>query len=178
MQVIHARVREIIDAAGAAGVQVLCLQEAWHMPFALCTREKQWTEFAEPVGGPSTQLCQALARKHGMVLVSPILERDEAHAGTIWNTAVVVGNNGNVIGKHRKVRTMMLKGLLPLVVVVSMGGWAGHLRGCGWDDRGGRRAPVSVLRRRGRTAASLLLFVTYWALRAWGRGAACGLCLA
>ena len=33
---------------------------------------------------------------------SPILERDEAHGGTIWNTAVVVGSNGGVIGKHRK----------------------------------------------------------------------------
>jgi beta-ureidopropionase len=37
-----------------------------------------------------------------MVIVSPILERDVAHGGTIWNTAVVVGNKGNVIGKHRK----------------------------------------------------------------------------
>ncbi|EFN58757.1 hypothetical protein CHLNCDRAFT_34065 [Chlorella variabilis] len=102
-QAIHDRVRQIVDAAGAAGVQVLCLQEAWHMPFAFCTREKQWTEFAESAeAGPSTRLCRELARKHGMVIVNPILERDEAHGDTIWNTAVVVGNNGNVIGKHRK----------------------------------------------------------------------------
>jgi beta-ureidopropionase len=37
-----------------------------------------------------------------MVIISPILERDPVHGETIWNTAVVVGNNGNVIGKHRK----------------------------------------------------------------------------
>jgi len=37
-----------------------------------------------------------------MVIISPILERDEEHGETIWNTAVVVGNNGNYIGKHRK----------------------------------------------------------------------------
>eukprot|EP01025_Chloroclados_australasicus_P037462 TRINITY_DN38244_c0_g1_i3.p1 TRINITY_DN38244_c0_g1~~TRINITY_DN38244_c0_g1_i3.p1 ORF type:complete len:262 (+),score=33.29 TRINITY_DN38244_c0_g1_i3:80-787(+) len=37
-----------------------------------------------------------------MVIVSPILERDEIHGDTLWNTAVVIGNNGNVIGKHRK----------------------------------------------------------------------------
>jgi len=37
-----------------------------------------------------------------MVVVSPILERDEVHGDTIWNTAVVIGNNGNVIGKTRK----------------------------------------------------------------------------
>ncbi len=37
-----------------------------------------------------------------MVVVSPILERDEIHGGTLWNTAVVVSNNGNVLGKSRK----------------------------------------------------------------------------
>lgn len=75
------------------------------MPFAFCTREKHWCEFAEPAAsGPSTQLLSGLARKHNMVIISPILERDEEHGETIWNTAVVIGNNGNVIGKHRKVR--------------------------------------------------------------------------
>eukprot|EP00898_Chlorokybus_atmophyticus_P001474 jgi/Chlat1/2327/Chrsp17S02610 len=100
---IMARVRDIIDAAGAAGVKVLCLQEAWTMPFGFCTRERSWCEFAESAEkGESTIFIQELARKHNMVIVSPILERDEAHGGTIWNTAVIVGNNGNVIGKHRK----------------------------------------------------------------------------
>lgn len=74
------------------------------MPFAFCTREKHWCEFAESAAaGPSTQLLSGLARKHNMVIVSPILERDDEHGETIWNTAVVIGNNGNVIGKHRKV---------------------------------------------------------------------------
>lgn len=73
------------------------------MPFAFCTREKEWCEFAEPVaGGPSTRLVQERAARHNMVVVSPILERDEVHGGVLWNTAVVVGNSGNVIGKHRK----------------------------------------------------------------------------
>jgi hypothetical protein len=45
---IYARIESIIEAAAAAGVNVLCLQEAWTMPFAFCTREKQpWMEFAE-----------------------------------------------------------------------------------------------------------------------------------
>ena len=43
-----------------------------------------------------------MAKKHNMVIVSPILERDSTHAGTIWNTAVVIGNNGNYLGKSRK----------------------------------------------------------------------------
>lgn len=74
------------------------------MPFAFCTREKHWNAFGESAEtGPTTKLLQGLARKYSMVIISPILERDEAHGETIWNTAVVIGNNGNVIGKHRKV---------------------------------------------------------------------------
>lgn len=82
----------------------LCHQEAWTMPFAFCTREKSWCEFAESAEhGKSTQFIQELARKYNMVIVSPILERDEAHGDTLWNTAVIIGNHGNIIGKHRKV---------------------------------------------------------------------------
>eukprot|EP00240_Pyramimonas_obovata_P004855 CAMPEP_0118922146 /NCGR_PEP_ID=MMETSP1169-20130426/1171_1 /TAXON_ID=36882 /ORGANISM="Pyramimonas obovata, Strain CCMP722" /LENGTH=395 /DNA_ID=CAMNT_0006862973 /DNA_START=99 /DNA_END=1286 /DNA_ORIENTATION=+ len=100
---IRERIRIILDAAGESGVKIACLQEAWPMPFAFCTREKQWCEFAESAEtGPSTKFCQEMAKKWGMVIVSPILERDEKHGSTIWNTAVVIGNNGNVIGKHRK----------------------------------------------------------------------------
>lgn len=36
------RLPQTQDAAGAAGAKIVCLQEAWHMPFAFCTREKQW----------------------------------------------------------------------------------------------------------------------------------------
>ena len=102
-QALAARVTDMIEAAGKMDVNVLCLQEAWTMPFAFCTREKQpWLEFAENVDGPSTQLLARLAKKHNMVIVSPILERDDVHGGTIHNTAVVIGNRGNIIGSHRK----------------------------------------------------------------------------
>lgn len=73
------------------------------MPFAFCTREKKWCEFAEPVDGESTKFLQELAQKYNMVIVSPILERDIDHGEVLWNTAVIIGNNGNIIGKHRKV---------------------------------------------------------------------------
>jgi beta-ureidopropionase len=101
---IEAKIEKLIHIAGASGVNVLCLQEAWTMPFAFCTREKQpWLEFAESAEeGRSTRFLCELAKKYDMVIVSPILERDSAHGDTIWNTAVVIGNNGNIIGKHRK----------------------------------------------------------------------------
>jgi len=37
-----------------------------------------------------------------MVIVSPILERDETHGDVLWNTAVIISNHGNVIGITRK----------------------------------------------------------------------------
>ncbi|KNC46864.1 beta-ureidopropionase [Thecamonas trahens ATCC 50062] len=101
---IFAKIAPIIDAAGEMGVNVLCLQEAWPMPFAFCTREKHpWCEFAEDVKtGPSTRFLAAFAKKYDMVIVSPILERDEVHLETIWNTAVVIDHRGEVLGRHRK----------------------------------------------------------------------------
>ncbi|CAI0448656.1 unnamed protein product [Linum tenue] len=110
---IFQKLKPIIEAAGSSGVNILCLQaswmmtlrelqEAWMMPFAFCTREKKWCELAEPIDGESTKFLQEYARKYNMVIVSPILERDVNHGDTLWNTAIIIGNHGNIIGKHRK----------------------------------------------------------------------------
>ncbi|KAL3729877.1 hypothetical protein ACJRO7_026946 [Eucalyptus globulus] len=77
----------MIDSASASEVNILFLQEAWIMPFAFCTGEKRWCEFAEPTGEESTRFLQDLGYKPRK---------------TIWNTAEVIGNNWNIIGKHRK----------------------------------------------------------------------------
>ncbi|KAJ2949401.1 hypothetical protein O0L34_g15315 [Tuta absoluta] len=103
-QGIFDKIERMIGSAASEGVNVLCLQEAWSMPFAFCTREKQpWCEFAESAeNGPSIVFLKQLAAKYGMVIISPILERDELHGDTIWNTAVVINEKGQVVGKHRK----------------------------------------------------------------------------
>nr|KAF6268398.1 beta-ureidopropionase 1 [Myotis myotis] len=101
---LHRRIEAIVEVAAMCGVNIICFQEAWTMPFAFCTREKlPWTEFAESAeDGPTTRFCQKLAKKHNMVVVSPILERDGAHGDVLWNTAVVISNSGAVLGKTRK----------------------------------------------------------------------------
>ncbi|TRZ02217.1 hypothetical protein DNTS_030442 [Danionella cerebrum] len=101
---LHKRVEKMVEVAAMCGVNIVCFQEAWTMPFAFCTREREpWTEFAESAeDGLTTRFCIQLAKKHNVVVVSPILERDDVHGGTLWNTAVVVSNTGNVLGKSRK----------------------------------------------------------------------------
>ncbi|CAE1312823.1 UPB1 [Acanthosepion pharaonis] len=101
---LHKRICEIIEAAALCKVNILCFQETWPMPFAFCTREKYpWSEFAEcPYTGPTTSLMQEMALKYNMVIISPILERDEVHGNILANTAVVISNSGKVIGITRK----------------------------------------------------------------------------
>jgi len=101
---IFEKIGRIIDAAALDNVNILCLQELWTMPYVFCTREKYpWCELAENAQtGAGITFLKSYARKYNMVIVSPILERDEDQGDIIWNTAVVISNTGNVIGKHRK----------------------------------------------------------------------------
>ena len=69
LQAIYDKVARMVEAAGQAGVNVLCLQEAWTMPFAFCTREREWTEFAEPAEtGPSTAFLQVAPKPSAYLL--------------------------------------------------------------------------------------------------------------
>jgi len=101
---LHRRVGSMIETAALSGANIVCLQEAWTMPFGFCTREKlPWTEFAEEAEtGQTTAFLSDLAARHRMVIVSPILERDTVHGDTIWNTAVVIDHTGKYLGKSRK----------------------------------------------------------------------------
>jgi predicted amidohydrolase len=55
---------------------------------------------AEPIPGPSTNYFGELARKHNIYVVAGLVER-ERHV--IYNTAVLLGPDGVLMGKYRKV---------------------------------------------------------------------------
>lgn len=61
---------------------------------------KSYSECAEPVPGPSTDYFGGLARKHGLYIVAGLLERDRH---LVYNVAVLLGPDGKVGGKYRKV---------------------------------------------------------------------------
>jgi len=62
---------------------------------------KKFPEVAEPIpGGPSTQYFGELAKKHNMYIVPGLVER-EGHL--IYNAAVLMGPDGQIVGKYRKV---------------------------------------------------------------------------
>lgn len=55
---------------------------------------------AEPIPGPSTEYFGRLAKQHDLYLVVGLLERDRH---LIYNVGVLIGPDGNVVGKYRKV---------------------------------------------------------------------------
>jgi predicted amidohydrolase len=61
---------------------------------------KKYHEVAEPIPGPSTEYFGRLAHKHNLYVVAGLLER----AGhLVYNVAVLIGPDGKVAGKYRKV---------------------------------------------------------------------------
>lgn len=61
---------------------------------------KRFEEVADPIPGPSTQYFGELAKAHDLYIVAGLVERDRH---LIYNTAALIGPEGNVIGKYRKV---------------------------------------------------------------------------
>lgn len=96
LAVIERRVAE----AARQGARLVLLQEL-HNGAYFCQHESV-DEFglAEPIPGPSTQRLSALAKQHGVVLVSSLFEKRAT--GLYHNTAVVLDADGSVAGKYRK----------------------------------------------------------------------------
>ena len=96
LAVIEQRVAE----AAAAGARLVLLQELHNGPY-FCQHEcVDEFDLAEPIPGPSTDRLSALAKQHGVVLVSSLFERRAA--GLYHNTAVVFDADGSIAGKYRK----------------------------------------------------------------------------
>ena len=90
----------LIDQAAAKGSQITCLQEIFFGPYFCQDQDTRWYDLAETVPGPTIETMQAAARKHQMVLIVPIYEKQIT--GVYSNTAVVIDADGSILGKYRK----------------------------------------------------------------------------
>ena len=61
---------------------------------------RSFAECAEPIPGPSTDYFGSLAKKHDLYIVAGLLERA---ANLIYNVAVLIGPDGELVGTYRKV---------------------------------------------------------------------------
>ena len=90
----------MIEDAGKKGVQILGLQEVFNGPYFCPSQDKRWYDLAESVPGPTVEKLIPYARKHEMVIVVPVYEREMA--GVYYNTAAVIDADGKYLGKYRK----------------------------------------------------------------------------
>ncbi len=89
-----------IEQAAKEGVQMLCLQEIFNGPYFCPSQATRWYEATETVPGPTIEMFQGIAQKHGMVIVVPVYEKE--NAGVYYNTAAVIDADGKYLGKYRK----------------------------------------------------------------------------
>jgi len=90
----------LVEEAGRRGVQILCLQEIFAGPYFCPSQDAKWCDTAEPVPGPTTEELAAYAKKHDMVTIVPVYEREQP--GVYYNTAAVIDADGSYLGKYRK----------------------------------------------------------------------------
>ncbi|MFO0879646.1 MAG: carbon-nitrogen hydrolase family protein [Gemmataceae bacterium] len=86
----------LIARAAASRADLVVLGETLTYPGL----NRSYIDCAEPVPGPSTDYFGQLAKKHQLYLVVGLLERDNR---LVYNVAVLIGPDGKVVGKYRKV---------------------------------------------------------------------------
>jgi N-carbamoylputrescine amidase len=96
LAVIETRVAE----AAKRGARLVLLQELHNGPYFCQHESVKEFDLAETIPGPSTERLGALAKQHGVVLVSSLFEKRAT--GLYHNTAVVFEKDGSTAGKYRK----------------------------------------------------------------------------
>jgi predicted amidohydrolase len=79
-----------------AGTDIILLGEAT----SLVGSGLKYVDVAAPIPGPDTEFLGQLAREKNAYLVAGLLERE---GKAIYNTSVLIGRDGKLVGKYRKV---------------------------------------------------------------------------
>ncbi len=90
-----------IEQAAALGAQIVCLQELYRTLYFPQQENQDVTALADTIPGESTRLFGAIAKKHKITIIAPLFEK--SGDGKFFNTAAVIGSDGEVLGKYRKV---------------------------------------------------------------------------
>ncbi len=89
-----------VREAYAQGARLVLLQELHKTRYFCQTKDPDVFELAEPVPGPTTERLGVLAKELGVVVVASVFERRAS--GVYHNTAVVLENDGAIVGRYRK----------------------------------------------------------------------------
>ena len=93
------RAEHWIGQAASLGAELVCLPES----FACMLEEGGRNPAAQPLDGPITAFLSAQAQGHGITLAGGTIPELEDGGERIYNTAVVHGPDGDLIGSYRKI---------------------------------------------------------------------------
>src|SRR5246500_2705628 len=94
------RAIEFIRDAARQGAQIVCLPELFRSQYFCQTEDHKNFELAEEVPGKSTSALGEIARETGTLIIASLFERRSA--GLYHNTAVIINEDGGLLGKYRK----------------------------------------------------------------------------
>ena len=89
-----------IEEAAQQGAHIVSTQELFRSRYFCQTEEHKFFELAEPIPGESTAALTKLAKARGIVIIASLFEKRAE--GLYHNTAVVIGDDGTLLGKYRK----------------------------------------------------------------------------
>jgi agmatine deiminase len=90
-----------IEEAADEGAQIVCLQELYRTRYFPQQEKQDVKALAETIPGESTRAFAELAKKRKVVIIAPLFEK--AKDDKFYNTAVVIGVDGEILGIYRKV---------------------------------------------------------------------------
>jgi len=95
----------LVADAAAAGARLIGLGELFPAPYFAKQTDPLWFGLAEDaLTGPSVSAMREAAAAHRIIIVAPIYEL-HWDSGQRFNTAVVIDETGEIIGKYRKTHT-------------------------------------------------------------------------
>jgi N-carbamoylputrescine amidase len=94
------RTLALATAAAKRGANIICTQELCRSQYFCQAEKHDYFALAEPIPGPSTRAFQALAKRHGVVVIASLFERRAS--GLYHNTAVIIDADGKLLGVYRK----------------------------------------------------------------------------
>lgn len=99
-EVNRRRAMEMAVLAADRGAKAIGFSQLFVLPWFAYESRKEHFELAETLDGPTITCFQSIAQKHKVVMVCPIFERE---GNNFYNTAVVIEQDGRVLGCYRKV---------------------------------------------------------------------------
>lgn len=91
---------DLARAAREEGARIIALPELFATPYFCRRQDRALLDLAEPIPGPTTRFLGGLARELRAVIIGSLFERVED--GLSFNTAVVLENDGTLLGRSRK----------------------------------------------------------------------------